>query len=244
MIVYGHRGARGEAPENTIAGCRHAVGRGVRHFEIDLRLSKDNQLVVAHDERLKRTTAAAGKVTSLSARELARLDARNSGPPWPNRRETGIPTLEALVRAVPEVKGWQLELKSGRQRYNRALVSAVCEWLQDGHRGMVVTSFEPAMLLWVKEQMPDVSTGLVSQHPDPDLMLSSCGCDHLIAHWSTLVNPHRIQALQRRGVHVSSWTVNDASVIRNLFVLGVDSVISDFPSMALPLVATLVRDQR
>ena len=89
MIVYGHRGSQGEAPENTIAGCRHAVSRGVRHFEIDLRLSKDGHLVVLHDERLKRTAGAPGKVSDYTARELARLDARLSGTPWPNRRQTG-----------------------------------------------------------------------------------------------------------------------------------------------------------
>jgi glycerophosphoryl diester phosphodiesterase len=241
MIVYGHRGARGEAPENTIAGCRHAVDRGTRHFEIDLRLSKDKQLVVVHDERLKRTAATAGKVGDYTARELARLHASASGPPWSGRRHTGIPTLDALVRALPEVKGWQLELKAGRPASNRALVDAVHEWLADGHRGMVVTSFEPAMLLWLKEKMPDVSTGLISEHPDPDLALQHCECDHLVAHWSTLVNPYRVQQLQSRGIHVSTWTVNDASVIRSLFSQGVDSLISDFPSMALPLVATLER---
>ena len=55
MIVYGHRGARGEAPENTIAGARHAIERGVRHLEIDLRLSADDELVVIHDTGPRRT---------------------------------------------------------------------------------------------------------------------------------------------------------------------------------------------
>ena len=75
MIVYGHRGARGEAPENTIAGCRHAFERGARHLEIDLRLSKDQQLVVLHDDRLRRTAAVRGKVSHYTAKELAALDA-------------------------------------------------------------------------------------------------------------------------------------------------------------------------
>ena len=56
MIVVGHRGAQGEAPENTVAGVRHAIDRGVRHLEIDLRLSSDGRLVVLHDDKLKRTT--------------------------------------------------------------------------------------------------------------------------------------------------------------------------------------------
>jgi glycerophosphoryl diester phosphodiesterase len=47
--------------------------------------------------------------------------------------------------------------------------------------------------------------------------------------------------MKRRGIHVSAWTVNDASVIEELYRLGVDSVITDYPSMALPLVAALAR---
>ena len=113
MIVYGHRGAAGEAPENTIAGALHAVERGIRRLEIDLHLSKDHQLVVIHDDRLKRTAGVRGKVAEYSAAELARLDARASGPPWPSKRNTGVPTLTALVEALPQIRHWQLELKAG-----------------------------------------------------------------------------------------------------------------------------------
>ncbi len=47
MLVYGHRGAGGEAPENTIAGCQHAIERGTRYLELDMRLSKDDELVMS-----------------------------------------------------------------------------------------------------------------------------------------------------------------------------------------------------
>ena len=55
MQIFGHRGAAGEAPENTIAGARHAISRGTRYVEIDLRLSADNQLVIVHDNSTERT---------------------------------------------------------------------------------------------------------------------------------------------------------------------------------------------
>ena len=67
ILVYGHRGAAGEAPENTIAGCRHAIDRGVRYIELDLRLTKDRQLVVIHDVSVDRTTAQKGKVERYNA---------------------------------------------------------------------------------------------------------------------------------------------------------------------------------
>jgi glycerophosphoryl diester phosphodiesterase len=241
MIVYGHRGARGEAPENTIAGARHAVARGARHLEIDLRLSADGELVVVHDGTLRRTAGVAGKVADATARELAKLDARADGPPWPNKRGTGIPTLSSLYRAVPEIRHWQLELKHLGKRRNAALAEAVVAWLRQHNPPAVVTSLEPELIRAVKDALPRQAVGYVSTTAEPEPVLEDCGCDYLIAHWQTLGDRAGVRRLQRRGIHVSTWTVNDASVIRQLHRLGVDSVITDYPSMALPLAAALER---
>jgi glycerophosphoryl diester phosphodiesterase len=241
VIVIGHRGAQGEAPENTVAGVQHAIARGVRHLEIDLRLSADNTLVVVHDDRLKRTTGAPGRVGEMTVSQLARLDARKTGPPWPSRRGTGVPSLDALVTAAPEIKSWQLELKSGARAYNERLVDALVEWLS-GRRGhFIVTSAEPRLLKAVKQRLPGLPTGYVSMYPDPLEVLEDCGCTHLVAQWSTLTRGPQVTRLQRQGIEVSTWTVNDASAIRLMHRLNVDSVITDYPSMALPLVASLER---
>jgi glycerophosphoryl diester phosphodiesterase len=244
VIVYGHRGARGEAPENTIAGCRHAVERGVRRLEIDLQLSKDGQLVVLHDTTIKRTVGQRGKVSDFTASELSKMDSRASGTPWPNKKGTGIPTLTALVEALPEIVHWQLELKSGRSKYNTQLVDTLADWLSNHPAAKtsshVVTCSEPMLLTEVKRQLPGQQTGYVSTTTYPNMIVESCACDYLVGHWSTM-NPLIIRRLQKQGVHISAWTVNDATVIENLYHLGIDSVISDYPSMAVPLVATLQR---
>ncbi len=241
MIVYGHRGARGEAPENTIAGARHAVERGVRHLEIDLRLSADGELVVVHDAGLRRTTGVAGKVAGRPARELGTLDARRDGPPRPNKRGTGIPTMTRLLQAVPEIRHWQLELKSLGKRGNKQLAHATVDWLRKHRPRAVVTSSEPELLRAVREQLPRQAVGFVSTTNRPEPVLEDCGCEFLIAHWKTLDDRAQLRRLQKRGIHVSTWTVNDASVIERLYEMGVDSVITDYPSMALPLVAALQR---
>ncbi len=242
MIVYGHRGARGEAPENTVAGARHAVARGVRHLEIDLRLSADKELVVVHDSTLRRTAGVAGKVADTGKSALATLDNRHDGPPWPNKRGTGTPTLTALCKAVPEIKHWQLELKDlGSKNRNADLAAAAVNWLQRHSVKAVVTSLEPELIGAVKQALPRQATGFVSTTEKPESVLDECGCDYLIAHFKTLTDRKMVQRYQRRGIHVSTWTVNDASEIKRLHDLGVDSVITDYPSMALPLVASLSR---
>jgi glycerophosphoryl diester phosphodiesterase len=152
-----------------------------------------------------------------------------------------VPTLHALYEAVPEIETWQLELKPGRQSYNENLVAALAEWLSDDHEGCIVTSSEPSMLMAMKQILPDLDTGLVSMHPDPLDTLKTCDCNHLVAHWGTISNPFLIRTLRRRKIHISAWTVNDATAIKNLYRLNIDSIITDFPSMAIPLVATLKR---
>lgn len=241
MIVYGHRGAQGEAPENTIAGCRHAIDRGVRHLEIDLRLSRDLELVVIHDDKLKRTTGVRAKVSELTVKELARLKACHSGPPWSGKKQLGIPTLHSLYEASPEIETWQLELKPGSQQHNANLIAALSEWLEDDHEGCIVTSSDPVLVLAMKQKIPGLDTGLVSMLPDPTSALEESGCNYLIAAWGMASNPWLVRYLHRKKIHISAWTVNDASVIKNLHRLKVDSIICDFPSMALPYVATLER---
>jgi glycerophosphoryl diester phosphodiesterase len=54
--IIGHRGARGVAPENTVAAIRHGVEVGAQAIEIDLHVSADGELVVIHDPTLDRTT--------------------------------------------------------------------------------------------------------------------------------------------------------------------------------------------
>ena len=93
-FIYGHRGARGEAPENTLAGFELCLELGVRRCELDLHLSRDGELVVIHDPTLKRTTGRGGKVSEKAVADLVALDARQGGPVWP--RPSPIPTLREL----------------------------------------------------------------------------------------------------------------------------------------------------
>ena len=116
MLVYGHRGAGGEAPENTIAGCKHAIARGVQYLELDMRLSKDDQLVMLHDDTVNRTTDQQGKVSTYTVAELKKMDARRSGTPWPNKRDTGIVTLDAIAEGDTRNQGVSVRSKNGLNR--------------------------------------------------------------------------------------------------------------------------------
>ena len=106
-ILYGHRGAAGHAPENTLDGFLYARQIGVRAFELDVRFSADDQLVVIHDETLERTTHTIGRVRDFTVAQLNALDACAS---WPN--PAGVPSLVAVLQSHHDLPAFQIEVKT------------------------------------------------------------------------------------------------------------------------------------
>src|SRR5687767_13110489 len=77
--LIAHRGAGYEFDENTVAGCKQSYERGIRGFEVDLRLTRDNQLVLMHDGDVSRTTGASGKIEELTLAEVKALRTKEHG---------------------------------------------------------------------------------------------------------------------------------------------------------------------
>ncbi len=74
-LVIAHRGFSAAAPENTLAAFRKAADAGADGIELDVHVSKDDRLVVCHDEKLDRTTDGRGLIAEHTWEELSRLDA-------------------------------------------------------------------------------------------------------------------------------------------------------------------------
>src|SRR5438477_9822141 len=95
MLVIAHRGASGNAPENTMAAFKKAVALGANFIETDLQLSRDARLVAIHDATVNRTTNGQGTVHDMTLTELRRLDAGS----WFGSEFAGerIPTLDEIL---------------------------------------------------------------------------------------------------------------------------------------------------
>ncbi len=231
MIIVGHRGARGEAPENTLAGFRQALRRGVRHFELDLQLSLDGQVMVFHDSGLKRTTGVSGRMTSWSAAALAQLSAHH---PWLHHwPDCGIPKLSEVLTALQHASWVQLEIKADSHlRMDRLCHDLL--WLLDtfAFRGQaVVTSFNPWVLQHIKALAPDIRTGFVTddRFRNPVKSASRLGAAFVIPHHS-LVTAQLVRQAHDQGLHVSTWTVNRRDDALRVREAGADSLITDYPT--------------
>lgn len=238
MLLYGHRGARGEAPENTLPGFLRAQAAGVDRVELDLHLSRDGVLVVIHDPALRRTTGAKGRVREHTAAQLAALDARRGGPGWPE--PVGVPALESVLDACPGMRHYQLECKpaSAAEREQVAECLARLFRARDLYERATVTSFDAGLLRAVRAADPDIPRGLVTDRtrPEPVATALSVGAT-LLALDHRLCTRARIRAAQAAGLAVSAWTVNSLARARELRRRGIDSLITDYPSRFASLAA-------
>ncbi len=110
--IIGHRGARSNAPENTLAGLRRAHEEGATWVEFDVKLTRDGIPVLIHDETLDRTTDGRGAVRDLTLAELGRIDAGCPAVFGDRFRGERIPTLEQSLLLLRDLgMGFNLEVK-------------------------------------------------------------------------------------------------------------------------------------
>lgn len=231
MIVYGHRGAKGEAPENTLPGFNHAYRHGIRHFELDLVLSKDGKPVLVHDLSVDRTTSQKGSISQYTAAELAAMDARRNTSSWPI--PTGIPALEDLLDQFDDLEHLQLEVKKDtRQRLN-ILSNRLTEIIQrrNLYQTVAITSADTWFLKQIRRRNKNIRIGLVAERkfPRPLSIAGRLGCEFLCINWK-LCSKALVEKAHRKGMHVSTWTVNRIHDMLQLEEMGVDSIITDYPT--------------
>lgn len=234
MILFGHRGARGEAPENTLPGFAHAQRAGVAAFELDVHLSADGQLVVIHDATVDRTTNATGPVGDFTAAQLAALDARAASPDWPE--PCGVPTLDQVLDAYAATMRFAIEVKTDTPERLERVGALVVDTIARYHllERVAVTSFDAVALEIVGHLAPDVPRAYIGAYNTPAFLETALrlGCvqaDIPLARSSVEV----VKEAQARGLRVVGWQGNTAEDLTGLLAWGVNGITSDYPTRAL-----------
>ena len=232
MLAIAHRGASGHAPENTLAAFRKAVAMGAAFIETDLQLSRDARLVAIHDDTVNRTTNGQGGVHDLTLAELRRLDAGS----WFGSEFAGerIPTVEEILEfARKHDVVFYLELKpAGSWGGEHALVSALRESKEIARSAVI--SFDPAIILNIRNLEPTLMTGLLyeGQLPDPIAKAVEIGARQLAVR-GDLVTPRLLKEAREKDLQVICWTVNHPAHMRLLAEAGVNGIMSDYPDRLL-----------
>jgi glycerophosphoryl diester phosphodiesterase len=234
MLLFGHRGARGEAPENTMAGFAHARAAGVAAFELDVRLTADGQLAIVHDATVDRTTNAKGAVSDFTAAQLAQLDARAAHPEWPER--VGVPLLSQLLEAYAGQVRFAIEIKTDTAERLELVCPAVVEHVRrcGVESSVTVTSFDPVALEIMRRLAPELPRAFIGAYDTPQFLETALrlGCrqaDVQLSRGSAEV----VKEAQSHGLRVVGWQGNTDEHLAGLLAWGVDGITSDYPTHGL-----------
>lgn len=229
--IVGHRGARGEAPENTAAGFQVAMEAGVTEIELDVRLSRDGHLIVVHDANVTRTTGERGKAHHYTLSQLEVLDARRNTPGW--HSPLGIPSLREVVDLCGPSMRFQLEVKGADRVILHRLAHQLVDFINQRQMNdrVVVTSSHTGFLRMLGTMTAHIERGYVAEYryQQPTRRAVALGCTWLMPR-HTLVTPALMRRARRRNLKVSTWTVNDLTRAERMVELGVDGIITDFPT--------------
>lgn len=227
----GHRGARFEAPENTLSGFRYAIGIGIQALEFDVHLTADNLLVVIHDGTVDRTTNGAGRVADLTLAEIQALDARSIFPGWPE--PCLVPTLDQVLDTVAPVPDLIVEIKTDTPERLAKIVPAVIAAVEERNLAsqVTITSFDSLAVELVQSIRPTIRHGWIGDWDTREFLERSIelGCTQVDAHMPTA--DHSIVAEGKAlGWRVVVWPCNTPEALELALTYEPDFICTDEPT--------------
>lgn len=249
-LVIAHRGARRQAPENTLAAGRLAHALGADAWELDVNLCLDGALVIMHDDTLERTTDVARRpdlahlapwrVSDMTWQQIQSLRAgADMRPP----RTEPVPTLEESLLLTRDLD-WlvNVEIKDhGHGQGDKAIVAAVLNAVRrlDMLPRVLFSSFRHDYLQRLRVLEPKALLGALVETRPPQGPAALCDVlDAVFYHpLHTALTAEDTVALHEAGKGALPWTVNDEADMDALLTAGADGLITDAPGAGLAAVA-------
>ncbi|QRN41492.1 MAG: glycerophosphodiester phosphodiesterase [Neisseriaceae bacterium] len=235
-----HRGGGNVAPENTLKGFELGYESGFIGVEFDVKITKDNQSVVIHDDDLKRVAGVDVQVKDLLLEEITRIDV---GTNYPHYQPAYVPSLKEIADfCVCNNIASNVEIKPclGREICTAEIVAKdTIEFWQNSLIPPLFSSFSLDVLQKLKEIYPDSLRGLLIEKWDSDTeiinQLKTLQCISLHVPEKDLTES-RISKIRKEGYAVLAWTVNDLDRAKELISWGVDGVITDLIDQSFQII--------
>lgn len=228
--IFAHRGFSGKYPENTMLAFEKAVEIGVDGIELDVHLTKDNEIVIIHDEDIKRTCDGEGLVKDMTADELKRFDASASFRGVYGF--CGIPTLREYFDLVKDTDIiTNIELKTGVYEYPTIEKRVIDMIKQYGiEEKIILSSFNHFTVKRCEEIAPEIKRGFLTGDWLVDFGKYTTERNAQCCHpWHITLNEEAVREMHAAGREINTWTVNEYEDIERLAAMGVDSLIGNFP---------------
>lgn len=227
--IIAHRGASYLAPENTLAAVKLGYELGADAVEVDVHLSKDQQVMVIHDKTTKRT---AGKNLNVSNARVEKLRQLEVGS-WKDENYRGekIPVLSEVFALVPADKKLVVEVKSGVETIPPLQKLIAASGIEDR---LIIISFDQEAIIAAKQQMPNVPaywllhSFIMTSHDKAIEIAKEHNLDGLDVNYR-LVDEKFMQKMEVSNLVTYVYTVNDVETAEKLYYLGVKGITTDRP---------------
>jgi glycerophosphoryl diester phosphodiesterase len=216
MLIYAHRGASVDHPENTLRAFRHALALGVDGIELDVHATADGIPVVIHDRDIRRTTTGVGYVDEIPLAWLQTFDA-GAGERVPSLAEV-LALVGDAARLDVEIKGLGTE---------RAVLDVLAKYPAVT---WAISSFDWDTLRTVRRLDATAELWPLAERCGDDLIaiaaeLASPAVSLFTGAYTTETAPK----LRDAGLRVVVWTVNDPREARRVADLGAFALCTDDP---------------
>ena len=247
-MIMAHKGDSAAVPENTMLSMRGAIEIGVDLLETDLRLTKDKEFVLFHDEDLVRTTGQEGRICDYTLEDLLNIDAGHTFTPdggntFPFRgKGHRLLTLRDAFAEFPDMR-FNLDIKDNDPEAPSLLAKEIRSYGRE--ESVIVASFHDSQLERFRKAFPTVAT---SAHPGEVKRFVTGLKLHVLRLLvrtprykafqvpikygkTTVVDARFVQAAHDRNIAVHVWTINDAPTMKWLVNLDVDGIFTDEPDL-------------
>lgn len=234
LKIIAHRGFNIDYPENTLLAYKAALNASVDMLEIDVHLTKDQELVVIHDDKIDRTSNGSGYVKDYTLDELKSYDFGS----WKDNtfQGTRIMNFGEVVKLVQAYDITLLiEIKKPNQYPNieEILLRELKEYRLYPER-VIIQSFDEKSMQKIAEITQEYELGLLLSKKKylmrmPNFNKIAKYCQYVNPNYQ-LVNRKFVERAHLHGLQVMPYTVNDIHEIQKLINIGVDGIITDGPN--------------
>lgn len=232
MINFAHRGDSINYPENTLLAFKEAIKAGASGIELDVHKTKDNKLVVIHDEDIERTFLGKGLVKNFTLEELKAFKCRRVL--FRDNPECHIPTLEEVLDIVKKSNIiLNIELKTDEIHYEgieEDVINLIKKYALNNN--VLLSSFNLDLIRICKEIDSNIKTGLLYYKTIENIIeIAKALKADAIHPYLELVNEELIREAHKYNLELNIYTVNDPKYMRMFRNAGVDGLFTDDPKL-------------
>ncbi len=222
VLVIGHRGAKGHAPENTISSIKKAIELGVDGIEIDVFRCASGELVVFHDKLVDKLTDGKGYIEEISLDSIKKLNVIG---------DEKIPTLNEVLDLIDGKVFLNIELKGSNTSFlTHQLLNEYFNSTNWSRNKVFISSFDWNELRAFYQLNKDVRIAVLTDDDPLDAIPIAKDLEAFAINPNyKLLTKSNVSKIKSENILIYTWTVNNIKDINKMKRLGVDAIISDFP---------------